>query len=184
MKKISDEKMKAMAKKYVDLYCSYLESVGFHSKHVSEIKLSNARHSLGYVKGYRHSRIASLHLTRPLFYDEDLMKNTIAHECVHLMTENTDYHGYTFKLIASYIYNKFGIKLQRCASLEDSEKFGKIYDELHADKNGKNPEYKYAFVCKKCGKVIAKYKRYCKAVQNYKDYYHKTDFGRIELVEL
>ena len=184
MKKISDAQMINMARKYINLYCSYLESVGFHSKRVTEIKLSNARHTLGYVKGFRRATTASIHLTRPIFYDEDLMKNTIAHECVHLMTENTDHHGYIFRTISMYITNKFGIRIQRLASLEDSNKFDIIYTELHKDKVSKSSEYKYALVCKVCGKTIARYKRECKAVQNYKDYYHKTDFGRLELVKL
>ena len=184
MKKISDAQMINMARKYINLYCSYLESVGFHSKRVTEIKLSNARHTFGYVKGFHRATTASIHLTRPIFYDEDLMKNTIAHECVHLMTENTDHHGYIFRTISMYITNKFGIHIQRLASLEDSNKFDRIYTELHKDKVSKSSEYKYALVCKVCGKTIARYKRECKAVQNYKDYYHKTDFGQLELVKL
>ena len=83
-----------------------------------------------------------------------------------------------------YITNKFGIRIQRLASLEDSNKFDIIYTELHKDKVSKSSEYKYALVCKVCGKTVARYKRECKAVQNYKDYYHKTDFGRLELVKL
>ena len=182
MKKISDEQMISMAKKYINLYCEYLEEAGFNCKQITEIKLSNARHTCGYVKGNR--LVASIHLTRPLFYDVDLMKNVIAHECVHLMKENNDHHGYNFRRIARYLTNKFGIKIQRLASPEDSEKFDKIYNELHKDKAGKTSEYKYALVCKVCGKTIAKYKRDCKAVQNYKDYYHTKDFGQVELVEL
>ena len=37
MKKISDAQMINIARKYINLYCSYLESVGFHSKRVTEI---------------------------------------------------------------------------------------------------------------------------------------------------
>ena len=156
-----NEKMKLL-KKLVNKWVKFLEKNGYHARELSKITISGrATRTYGYVRYTRNSADCSLMIADIAFADNDVLESTVAHEVIHMMIENNDKHGKTFKAMAKLINDtkKLKYKVQTYIPKEAT----KVIKEKSGKPIGR--AYMYKLSCGCCGKSLF-YKNYPLVAKN------------------